>query len=317
MTVVESLKELERSQPSVVTIGNFDGLHRGHAEVLRRTLERSRALRMRSVAVTFDPHPVRFLAPQRAPKLISTLAQRTRFLAASGVDVMLLLRFDLALSRLTAEQFIRQVLVDGLRARCVCVGSNFNFGYNQGGRVHTLRQYADQFEILETLPVRFRGETVSSTGIRALIASGVIGRANRLLGHFFEIEGRIVRGAGRGRSLTVPTLNLEPENELIPKIGVYTTRISIDGGPILDAVTNVGIRPTFGDGEQAVETHVLSGTLPARTDRARLQFMERLREERKFDSVAALRQQIDVDIRHAERFFRLLRVLSHAESHSS
>ena len=317
MKVVESLDGLKPAAPSVVTVGNFDGLHRGHAEVLRRTLENARALRFRGVAMTFDPHPIRFLYPDRAPKLISTLDQRVRWIEETGIDVLLVLRFDRNFSRLTADEFIGQYLLDGLQARCVCVGSNFNFGYNQGGRVETLRRYSDRFDVVEVPPVRFRGENVSSSAIRGMIASGVIGRANRLLGHFFEMEGPIVAGTGRGRNVTVPTFNLSADNELIPRNGVYTTRISLGGGPFLDAVTNVGVRPTFGGNDRTIETHILRFNASPHVEFARLQFLERLRDERKFASPEALLHQIQVDIRQAERFFRLLKAFSHAESHSS
>ncbi|HYR83443.1 MAG TPA: bifunctional riboflavin kinase/FAD synthetase [Terriglobia bacterium] len=317
MKVLTSLADVEMSQPSVVSIGNFDGLHLGHRQILRTVVQRARELGLRSIAMTFSPHPIRFLAPDRAPRLISTLDQKIRLIENAGIDVLFLAQFDEAFSRLLPEDFIRHYLIDGLKARSVCVGGNFNFGYRGTGTIQTLRQFQDKIEIIEIPPVRVRNTLVSSSRIRELIVEGAVSRACRLLGRWVQLEGNVVSGAGRGRSVTVPTLNLDAENELIPKIGVYVTRISLDGRPFVDSITNVGVRPTFGEKSLTVETFVLGTPVPGNVASARLDFLERLRDEVKFESPAALRRQITEDIRRAHKFFRLLKNLSHAGHHSN
>jgi len=306
MKVVRSLAEADVSQPSVVSIGNFDGLHLGHRRILATVVKRARDLGLRPVAMTFSPHPIRFLAPDRAPRMISTLDQKIRLIESMGIDVLFNVNFDLDFSRLSPEEFIQQYLIDGLRSRSVCVGGNFNFGYRQRGSVETLRRFESNFEIIEVPSVAVRGTTVSSSRIRQLVNAGSVSRAGRMLGRWIDIEGRIVSGAGRGRTMTVPTLNLQPENELIPARGVYITRIALDGGPSLDAVTNIGIRPTFNETALTIETFVLSGAVPDEISSARLDFLHRLRDERKFDSPGELRAQIAVDVRRAQKFFRML-----------
>jgi riboflavin kinase / FMN adenylyltransferase len=306
MKVVSSLAEADVSHPSVVSIGNFDGLHRGHRKILETVVKRARGLGLRSVAMTFSPHPIRFLAPDRAPRLISTLDQKIRLVDSAGIDVLFIADFDLAFSRLSPEEFIQQYLIDGLRARSVCVGGNFNFGYRQRGSIATLRHFESNFEIIEVPPVSVRGITASSSRIRQLVSAGSVSRAGRLLGRWIEIEGKIVSGAGRGRTMKVPTLNFEPENELIPGKGVYITRIALDGGPFLDSVTNIGIRPTFNETALTIETFVLSANVPDEVSTARLNFLHRLRDERKFDSADELRVQIAVDVQRTQKFFRLL-----------
>ncbi len=307
MKVVTSLSDVEVGQPFVVSIGNFDGLHLGHREILNSVVERARELGVRSLAMTFSPHPIRVLAPARAPRLISTLDQKIRLIESCGIDVLFLARFDEAFSRLSAEDFIQRYLIGGFRAGTVCVGGNFNFGYRQSGTIQTLKEFKDEFEIIEVPPVRVRGMLASSSRIRELVSAGHVSRACRLLGRWLEIEGALVTGAGRGRTMSVPTLNLKPENELIPKNGVYISRISLDGRPFLDSVTNVGVRPTFGETERTVETFVLNGTVPDNARTARLDFLWRLRDEMKFESVDMLRAQIGHDVRRAGQFFRLMK----------
>src|SRR5262245_48894362 len=243
MKVATSLADADVSHPSVVSIGNFDGLHLGHRQILKTVVERARVLGVQSAALTFDPHPIQFLAPQNAPRLISTLDQKIQLMSSAGLDLLFIARFDHAFSHLSPEHFVREYLIEGLKARAVCVGGNFNFGYRQRGTIQTLRELGTNFEVIEIPPVRVRGTIVSSSRIRELTAAGEVSAACRLLGRWIQIEGKIVSGAGRGRTLQTPTLNLEPENELIPKVGVYITRISLDNGPSMDAVTNVGYRP--------------------------------------------------------------------------
>jgi riboflavin kinase/FMN adenylyltransferase len=307
MKVATSLAELDVSDASVVSIGNFDGLHLGHQKILKTVVKRASELGCRSVAMTFEPHPMRVLAPQRPLHLISTLEQKLRLIEGAGIDLAFIAHFDSSFSQLSPEKFIDKYLIHGLRARSVCLGHNFNFGYRGAGTIDTLRQFAAHFEIIEIPPVHVRRMLVSSSAVRQLVAEGTVSRACRLLGRWLEIEGRIVSGVGRGRTMQVPTVNLQSENDLIPKMGVYVTRISLDDGPFLDAVTNIGVRPTFDESSLTIETFIvnLAGTtIPAGAQRARLDFLYRLRDEKKFPSPAALKQQITLDVRRAQKLFR-------------
>jgi riboflavin kinase / FMN adenylyltransferase len=304
MKVVTSLDDADVSHPSVVSIGNFDGLHLGHLEILKTVVNRARDLDLQSVAMTFSPHPIQFLAPERAPHLINTLSQKLELIENLGLDVAFVAPFDAPFSHLTPEQFVRRYLIDGLKARSICVGGNFNFGYRQRGSIATLREFGSHFQVIEVLPVIVRGQIVSSSRIRQHVQAGNVSRACRLLGRWMEIEGEIVSGAGRGRTVTVPTLNLKSENELIPASGVYITQIALDGGPFIRAVTNIGIRPTFHETDLTIETFVLEEKVPPEVRRARLRFLRRLRDERKFDSADQLKDQIALDVRRAQKFFR-------------
>jgi riboflavin kinase/FMN adenylyltransferase len=313
MKVVSSLSDPGVPEASVVSIGNFDGLHVGHRQILKAVVQRAREFGVKSVAMTFEPHPVRVLAPERAPKLISTLDQKIRLIENAGIDVLFLVRFDEAFSRLEPADFIKAYIIKGLNAKTVCVGSNFNFGYKQHGTVETLRQFGSDLQVIEVPPVRVRGTLASSSRVRQLIAIGAVSRACRLLDRWVELEGDLVGGAGRGRSVAVPTLNLKSANELIPSIGVYVTRVSLDGRPFMDSVTNVGFRPTFGgDNDLSIETFVLGDPVPADASKARLDFLHRLRDEAKFDSPELLRAQIMIDVKRAQKFFRILSENRHA-----
>src|SRR5688572_14367155 len=219
--VVSSLSDVDLPEAAVVSIGNFDGLHLGHKQILKMVVQKARELGVRSVAMTFEPHPVRFLAPGRAPKLISTLDQKIRLIENAGIDVLFLIHFDEPFSRLSPNDFVKQYLIDGLKARAICVGGNFNFGYKQQGTIETLRQFSANLEIIEVPPVTVRGVLASSSRVRKLISEGLVSRACRLLGRWVQLEGKLVTGAGRGKSVTVPTLNLDSANELLPKMGVY------------------------------------------------------------------------------------------------
>jgi len=306
MKVATSLDDADASHPSVVSIGNFDGLHVGHRQILKTVVRRARELGVQAVALTFSPHPIQFLAPDRAPRLITTPDQKTELINSTGIDLLLIATFDQAFSRVSPEHFVREYLIDGLKARAVCVGGNFNFGYRQRGTIETLRQFESNFEVIEVPPVRVRGTIVSSSRIREMVTAGDVSAACRLLGRWIQIEGKIVSGARRGRTMKVPTLNLEPENELIPKVGVYVTRIALDSGAFMTSVTNIGFRPTFNETCLTIETFVLDTAVPENAVKARLEFLYRLRDERKFDSADELRKQIAVDVERTRKFFRLL-----------
>ena len=316
MKVVSQLSDAAQHGACVLAIGNFDGLHLGHQRILSTVVERARKLRITPAVLTFDPHPMRLLAPDQAPRLINTIDQKLRLIESAGIELVFIARFDADFAALTPDAFIRRYLIDGLHTRVLCVGSNFIFGHRQTGTVKMLQGW-NEFELVEIAPVMSRGVVVSSTHVRQRIQQGSVSRACRLLGRWFEIEGRIAAGAGRGRNVTVPTLNLEPDNELVPSTGVYITKTAMDGGTFVDSITNIGTRPTFDGNSQTIETFVLDAPVPATTARVRLQFLKRVRDERRFDSAELLREQIGRDVQAAKRFFRMLKTGANAGIHSN
>jgi len=297
--------------PTVVSVGNFDGVHRAHQEVVRRMAEKAHSLGGKAVVVTFEPHPLRILRPDVAPKLLTPLPVKLQLLEQAGVDAMLVLPFTRDLSLMSAQAFAREVLAETLHAREVHEGYNFHFGHKAQGNVTTLGALGQQmgFEAVVYPEQSLRGHHVSSSEIRKLIAKGEVGRARALLGRPFSIFSNPGRGRGYGHKYTVPTINLSRYDELVPADGVYVTWLRV-GGECFEAVTNVGNRPTFGPDSFAVESHLLNFhpiELLAQTE-LELIFLKRLRPEIKFPSVEALREQIARDVHKARRYFHLRKV---------
>ncbi len=292
-------------KPVVLTVGNFDGLHRGHQQILRAVVEQARAQGGLAGALTFDPPPLRILRPGEAPPLIATLAQRLQGLEEFGVETVLVQKFDLAFSRLSAEEFVRDVLVAKLGMRAILVGENFRFGHRQAGDIHLLaglgRRLGFAVEIIPRVVVR--GEVVSSTGVRRAILQGEVSRGARLLGRPFALTGEIRRGTGRGLQLVFPTLNLAPEQELLPARGVYATETRV-AGRLYRSATNVGVRPTFDGSGLTIESHLFDFSQKLSTGPMEVRFWKRLRDERKFTGPEALRTQIEKDLARAREFFR-------------
>jgi riboflavin kinase/FMN adenylyltransferase len=295
---------------SVLAIGNFDGIHLGHQAILRATVERAHALNAVSTALTFDPSPRKVLHPESAPLRLSTNAQRMEWFNALGLEAVVVLPFTLDLARLSPDEFVEQILVHDLHVRAVLVGENFRFGHKQAGDVQLLTELGKKhgFDVVIVPPVVYRGEVVSSTIIRREIAEGDVSHTARLLGRPFALTGEIVSGTGTGRRFTFPTLNLAPEQELLPARGVYITRTCVEGETRSHrSVTNIGMRPTFNGSSLSVETHLLDAQ-PARTPkRMEVRFCKRLREEKKFSGPQELRAQIAADIARANKFFSRLR----------
>jgi riboflavin kinase / FMN adenylyltransferase len=310
MQVFRELEEVpQQLGPTVVSVGNFDGVHVAHQQVVRHMAERAHAIGGKAVVVTFEPHPLRILRPDVAPKLLTPLPIKLQLLEQTGVDAVLVLPFSRDLSLVSAHDFARQVLVDTLHAREVHEGYNFHFGHKAQGNVETLAAFGREmgFDVHTYSELMLRGHHVSSTEIRSLIAAGRVDRARALLGRPFSILSNPGRGRGYGTRYTVPTVNLARYDELVPTNGVYITRVRING-ECFDAVTNVGVRPTFGPDSFAIESHLLNFheiELLAQTE-VELIFLKRLREERKFESVEALREQIGRDVARAQRFFRMV-----------
>lgn len=293
--------------PSALTIGNFDGVHAGHRVIMRKAVEIARANAWKPGVVTFHPHPTQVVAPARAPLLMTTPEQRCELMRLEGIEQVLILPFTEALSQLTPEDFVEQILVECGQARCILVGDNFRFGNRQSGDTGTLRELGAKygFKTVVLAGVRRHGRIVSSSGIRKLIQEGEVSIASRLLERPYSIEGEIVRGHGIGSKQTVPTLNLATTAALLPADGVYITRThDLDAPRDWDSITNIGVRPTFGGDVRTIETFLLdplNGETPHRT---RLEFMRRVRDERRFETPEALRSQILRDVGRAKAYFR-------------
>src|SRR5947207_7581279 len=298
--------------PTIVSVGNFDGVHLGHQYVLRQVIERARSTGARSVVLTFEPHPLRILRPDVAPRLITPQPMKEALLSRAGVDALLSLPFTRDFSMTPPPEFARQVLAGKLQAREVHEGENFHFGHKAEGDIQGLQSFGRQFGFeVKTYPVMLvRGEKVSSSHIRKLIAEGKVGRACRLLGRVFSITAAPGRGRGYGHKYTVPTINLSRYDELVPGDGVYLTRTRV-GDELFNSVTNVGKRPTFGDDLFAVETHLLDFhpiEVTAQTE-VEISFLRWRRPEIKFPSIDALKEQIEKDVKRAERYFGLLQTI--------
>ena len=289
----------------VLALGNFDGLHRGHMKIIDRVRRRAGERGGTPAAMTFDPHPPRVLRPDKAPALLMTKAQKIDALTRSGMQGVAVVRFTSELSQWDPEMFVRTVLVDWLHVVEVWVGANFLFGHERAGTFSVLRSLGARygFRAEKIDPVRYKDFVVSSTRIRRLVAEGRVDEAGALLGHHYFVEGTVARGAGRGRELGFPTANLATCNELVPPAGVYATTVTIDG-VVSPSITNIGLRPTFGDVDHPVlETHIFDMTRDLYDTGLRLSFVQRLRDERAFPDVDALRAQIEADCRTARRLF--------------
>lgn len=295
--------------PTFVSVGNFDGVHRAHAHVLSDIVSRARAGGGRAVAVTFEPHPTRILRPESGLKLLTPLPEKLRRLESTGIDAALVLSFGRDLSLMTPREFAERVLKNGLHVREVHEGFNFRFGHKAAGDVKMLADFGREmgFEVKVYPEMSLRGETVSSSQIRRLITAGRVSRARHLLARPFCILGTPGRGRGYGSKYTVPTINLARYDELVPKDGVYITWTRVEAERF-ESVTNVGNRPTFEAELFAIETHLLNFHPIELTPEMEVEicFLKRLRDEVKFPSVDALREQITRDVNRARRYFRLL-----------
>ena len=298
--------------PTSVTIGNFDGVHRGHCKILRTVAELARRDGLTSVALTFHPHPLAIVAPAKAPKSLTSIGQRSALIREQGIDKVVVMRFTPDLARLSPRSFVERVLIGGLRARRVTVGANFRFGRGQSGTTETLKALGTEFgfAVGNAGIVLVGGVPVSSTRVRELVGCGDMSRTRRLLGRVFCLSGPIVKGEGIGSRQTVPTLNIAPEGEVLPADGVYVTLARLaDERRWRESITNIGMRPTFAGRHRTVETHVLDELEAEAPNALELGFVKKIRDERPFPSAESLRDQIGIDIEIAERFFRRLRSL--------
>ncbi len=308
--VEDTEKARREGRGTVIAIGNFDGIHLGHQRVLAYCIALAKETGAVATAVTFEPPPLKVLRPEGAPLRISTNQQRTAWFEALGVEAAVILPFTIELARLSPEDFVEEILLRQLQVRAVVVGENFRFGHRQAGDVRFLREMGmrNGFAVIVHEPVMLDGEAVSSTRIRKLIAEGDVTRAARMLGRAFALTGDVVPGTGTGRKFTFPTLNLAPEQELLPARGVYVTRTVLDAELNSHrSVTNVGMRPTFNGTRLTVETHLLDYSGNFSPERIEVRFWKKLREEKKFAGPEELKAQIAKDIVRANGFFARLR----------
>jgi riboflavin kinase/FMN adenylyltransferase len=289
----------------VLALGNFDGMHRGHLKIIERVRRGAEERGATAVAMTFDPHPSKIVRPDKTPPLLMTHQQKLDALARAGMHGVAIVRFTPDLAQWDPETFVRTVLVEWLRVTEVWVGANFLFGHDRAGNFSTLRSLGARygFRAEKIDPVRYKDFVVSSTRVRRLITEGRVDEAGALLGHYYTIGGSVVQGQQRGKGLGFPTANICADNELVPPPGVYATTVGFDAAQY-PSITNIGTRPTFADGQEIViESHVLDFEKDLYGAKLKLGFVQRLRDEKKFDGVDSLKAQIEADRNRARDLF--------------
>jgi len=293
------------ARPTVLTLGVFDGLHLGHQRIMQTVVERARALNASPTVITFEPHPRAVLYPESAPPLLQTFDQKIEALGVLGIEQTIVIHFDKAFAQIRAEDFLKDVVADRLHAKEVYLGCGFAFGHNREGNIALLRSVSKNLGFFadEVPEVRLRSQRISSSRIREHLLHGRVNLARRMLGRPYGVEGRVIRGAERGKQLGFPTANLHAQNRVIPLGGVYVTATLIDG-QWRRSVTNIGTRPTFEkETGIAVESFVLDWSGDLYGDVVRVRFLHRLRAEKKFSAIEALRTQIDHDVSRARAYF--------------
>lgn len=306
MAHIYTLDDLpEEINNTVVTIGNFDGVHKGHQALFQKVIERASDIGGTSLVITFDPHPIKVMSPERLKPLITGLEQKQELVADFGIDILLLIQFTLGFAALSAEDFVKDILIDRLGVQEIVVGYDYAFGHNRKGNIEILKEMGRRFHftVHQVGPV-YMGETLaSSTSIRNLIMEGKISEVNQLLGREYQIRGEVIKGRNRGEALLgYATANLQPADELIPKQGVYIVRVEV-GGTLYQGLTNIGFNPTFKDKDLSIETHILGLSKDITKESIRINFLARLRDEVTFSSPEELSRQISQDIEAAEKFF--------------
>jgi riboflavin kinase/FMN adenylyltransferase len=310
MRLFHGTDNAEIARPTVLTLGVFDGLHLGHQLIMKIVVDRARAIGAVPTVITFEPHPRAVLHPESAPPLLQTFDQKIEALGVLGIEQTIIIHFDQAFSQIRAEDFLANVVVGRLQAKEVYLGRGFFFGHNREGNIELLRRVSASLGLVadEVREVRLRGQRIGSTRIRELLLNGRVNLARRMLGRPYGVEGPVVRGDERGATLGYPTANIHPHNRVIPRGGVYVTATLIDGR-WRRSVTNIGTRPTFGEGlEPSVETHVMNWSGDLYGDVVRVRFLHRLRDEKKFSSIEELKAQIERDVSRATKFFQRIGV---------
>lgn len=315
MQIIQSLAELPASfGPSAVTLGNFDGVHLGHRALFRRLVKKARDLNCPSVVYTFDPHPLKFLAPDKAPPLLNTREEKRRLIAASHMDLLIDAPFTAEFAEMSPQRFVDEILVGRLGVRALVIGYDYAFGKNRRGDAAFLercgREKGFAVDVLE--PVGADGQPYSSTRIRNMIAAGDVSHVVGLLGRHYNLEGRVVPGEQRGRDMGFPTANLVSNKELLPAVGVYAVKVRLEQQEYA-GVVNIGQRPTFAGEQTTIEVHLLDYTGDLYGQRVRVYFVERLREERKFADAAELARAIAVDVLRARQILAEVQIVQYRE----
>jgi len=304
MVVYRSIDSIKSETETVLTMGTYDGLHRGHQEIIRKVVTLAKEHDTKSVLVTYYPHP-RHVLNQKEDKLpiLIELDKKLELLESLGIDIVLIIPFDQEFSKISKDDFIQNIIISNFSPREIIVGYDHHFGFNREGSPEFLLEYGKEHEISVHVqePVKDEGTTLSSTRIRELISDGFIRRANFELGLVFGFSAEVVHGSGRGRTLNFPTANFVPvgENQLLPKQGVYLTRGRVEDGHLLYGMCNLGTRPTFDEGDFVMEVHFINSPIKT-TDHLfgqtiLIEFLERIREEKKFDSRFELIEQLNRD----------------------
>jgi riboflavin kinase/FMN adenylyltransferase len=312
MNVIYRLEELAVEYPSpILTIGNFDGVHLGHQVLMSDIVARAAKIGGTPAVLTFHPHPLQVLAPNNAPPQIQTLRQKLATIESLGIRLVVVIPFDMQLAQIEARDFAILALCEKIRPKEIYVGPNFAFGHRRAGSFNLLKEIGEEkgFWVGKVHQVQFRGNRVSSTTIRQALLSGQVGLARRLLNRPYELEGSIVHGTGLGTKIRIPTANLKSPNDLIPRRGIYATLINVEGRKY-ESVTNVGVRPTVAGGDAAelgIETHILDFDRDIYGKDAALEFLFRLRDEKRFSGIDALVEQIKKDIANSRRYFHHMR----------
>ncbi|UCE42681.1 MAG: bifunctional riboflavin kinase/FAD synthetase [Candidatus Aminicenantes bacterium] len=304
MQGIKSLKDIPSPPDNcAVAIGNFDGVHLGHQKIVRVLIEDAKKSNLFPLLLTFHPHPAKILA-KRKIELLQTIEQRLDEIKKSGVQMTIVLSFDQNLSQITAEEFIRTIIVQKLKAKKVIVGDNFRFGKDRDGDVVKLREWASHcgFSVQSIPPVTIQGSVVSSSLIRKLLHLGEIEKANLFLGRPYEIEGTVIRGKSRGKRLGFPTANIHPSNDISPP-GVFISKVRI-GSRAYPSITHVGSKPTFNEKDIMIESYVIDYNKSLYKKKLRVFFLKKIREEKKFETSEALSLRIKEDLEITQAFFQ-------------
>ena len=303
MKIIMGIDRIEKSIPNpVVTLGNFDGVHIGHQKIFDRVREEAGKINGESVVITFEPHPLRVLSPERCPPLLTPFKKKMMFIEESGIDTVLCIQFSSSFSEISPSEFVRTILVEKVGVRRVVIGYNYRFGKKQGGDVQTLKEAGERyhFEVEVVSPLKIDHRIVSSSKIRELIGKGLVEDAAKMLGRDYPIIGRVIEGAKRGQTLGFRTANLEISEELYPKRGVYAVEV-LWNGEVFRGVANVGYNPTFASGEErrqplSLEVYILNFDRMIYGDEIQVRFRKRIRDEIRFDSPSHLIDQIRKDV---------------------
>jgi riboflavin kinase/FMN adenylyltransferase len=307
MTVISDLKQLKKPLKNpVLTIGNFDGVHKGHLALFDKVKKRARCIDGVSAVMTFEPHPIKIMMPGNGPRLITLTEQKLKLIGDAGIEVIFCIPFTKQFAAISATDFVHNILVNKIGIKEIVVGYDYTFGHKREGNIELLQALGKDlhFQVHVVEPIHITDTLVSSTSIRNLVQEGKLAEAKALLGRDYQVSGTVIKGKNRGgRLLGFPTANLELVDELTPKVGVYAVKVLI-GNQTFEGLTNVGYNPTFGNGQFSVETYILDFSGDLLGESIRINFIERLRDEKTFETVEDLAAQIGQDVLRAREIFR-------------